>query len=214
MKRTWKIAACSAALTLALAAPALAGQWQQGAEGWWYCQDDGSYPANGWYWIDADQDGTAECYYFNQSGYCLLSQTTPDGELTDANGAWIINNVVQTQKATAEVAKRNTILGTYSGTYNASHGKAGIDIAIFETGDVQVAQINFYNLRKRTNVMEGSYLCQVKQTGQNTYELRSDHWISEPSGYRMVSWTVTLENDGLEGHATGNTDYKISVTKN
>ena len=214
MKRTWKTAACTSVLTLALAVPAFAGQWQQNTEGWWYSQDDGTYPANGWYWIDTDRDGTAECYYFNQSGYCLISQTTPDGELTDANGAWMVNNVVQTQKVTAEVTKRNTILGTYTGTYNASHGKAGIDIAIFETGDVQVAQINFYNLRKRTNVQEGSYLCQVRKTGTNTYELRSDHWISEPSGYSMVSWKVTLENDGLTGQAVGNSDYKLNVTKN
>ena len=110
MKRTWLAAACTAALSLAMAIPAFAGQWQQNANGWWYSQDDGTYPSGGWYWIDQDLDKKAECYYFNQDGYCLMGLPAPDGGLTNASGAWIVNDVVQTQTVTAEVTKRNTFL--------------------------------------------------------------------------------------------------------
>ena len=214
MKRTWLAAACTAALSLSMAIPAFAGQWQQNANGWWYSQDDGTYPSGGWYWIDQDLDKKAECYYFNQDGYCLMGLPAPDGGLTNASGAWIVNDVVQTQTVTAEVTKRNTFLGTYSGTYTASHGKGGIDIAIFETGDIQMAQINFYSLKRKDNIQEGSYLCQVKKLGTNTYELRADEWIYEPTGYSMLNWKLTLTDDVLEGHATSNSKYKLKVTKN
>ena len=37
-------------LTFAAAAalPAYAGSWRQNASGWWYQNDDGTYPAGGW----------------------------------------------------------------------------------------------------------------------------------------------------------------------
>lgn len=214
MKRIWPAAVCTAALSLAMAAPAFAGQWQQDANGWWYSQDDGTYPSSGWYWIDQDLDKMATCYYFNQNGYCVMGLPAPDGDLTNANGEWIVNDVVQTRTVTAEVTKRATFMGTYSGTYTASHGKGGIDIAIFEAGEIQMAQVNFHSLKRNTNIEEGSYLCQVKRTGNNTYELRADQWIYEPTGYSMLSWKLTFENDTLEGHATTNSNYKIKVTKN
>ncbi len=73
-----------------------AGQWQQDSIGWWYQNDDGSYPANTWQWIDGNGDGLAESYYFDSNGYCLMNTTAPDGSAVDSSGAWIINGVVQT----------------------------------------------------------------------------------------------------------------------
>lgn len=75
-----------------------AGTWQQDGIGWWWREADGTYPASSWQWIDGDGNGTAECYYFNPSGYCLLDTVTPDGYLVDASGAWIVDGIVQ-QKA-------------------------------------------------------------------------------------------------------------------
>ena len=31
----------------------LAGQWQQDETGWWYQNNNGSYPSNGWQLIDS-----------------------------------------------------------------------------------------------------------------------------------------------------------------
>ena len=77
-----------------------------------------------------------------------------------------------------------------------------------------MAQINFYSLKRKDNIQEGSYLCQVKKLGTNTYELRADEWIYEPTGYSMLNWKLTLTDDVLEGHATSNSKYKLKVTKN
>ena len=50
----------AAALSVSWTVPVLAGQWIQdvnraensgGISNWWYRNDDGSYPAGGWYWI-------------------------------------------------------------------------------------------------------------------------------------------------------------------
>lgn len=93
----------TALLTLSMGITAFAGMWQQNTTGWWYQNDDGTYPVNCWQWIDGNGDGTAENYYFNESGFCLMNTTTPDGNAVDANGAWIVNGVVQTQTLTAQL---------------------------------------------------------------------------------------------------------------
>ncbi len=71
--------------------------WQLDHVGWWYQNPDGTYPVNSWCWLDGNNDSIAECYYFDSIGYCLLNTVTPDGYTVDANGAWIVGGVVQTQ---------------------------------------------------------------------------------------------------------------------
>lgn len=73
-----------------------AGEWKSDNNGWWYQNDDGSYPKNTWQWIDGNKDGISESYYFNENGY-LLTNTTKDGYTVNGDGAWTINGVVQTQ---------------------------------------------------------------------------------------------------------------------
>jgi len=96
-KHLWMRTVCAAALTLTFAVPAFAGQWNASAYGWWYDNGDGTYASPGWHWIDGNNDGTAECYYFNEYGYCVPWAATPDGYWLDGNGAWVVNGVVQTQ---------------------------------------------------------------------------------------------------------------------
>ena len=87
-------------LTLATTVTAFAGTWKQDNVGWWYQRDDGSYPMNGWEWIDGNNDGIAECYYFNEVGYILADTMAPDGYQVNADGAWVENGVVQTMQTT------------------------------------------------------------------------------------------------------------------
>ena len=65
---------------------AYAGAWKQDGTGWWYQNDDGSYPT-GWQWLDGNGDGTAECYYFYDNGY-MAANTEVDGYLLNADGQW------------------------------------------------------------------------------------------------------------------------------
>ena len=70
---------------------AMAAEWKQNEIGYWYQEDNGSYPTNSWKWING------KCYYFDSNGYMLASTTTPDGYTVDATGAWTVNGAVQTQ---------------------------------------------------------------------------------------------------------------------
>ena len=74
-----------------------AGSWQNDGRGWWWREDNGSYPANAWFWLDGNQDGVSECYYFDGNGYMLANTVTPDGYQVNGNGAWIVNGSVQTK---------------------------------------------------------------------------------------------------------------------
>ena len=88
----------TAFLTLGITVTALAGVWKQDDIGWWYQEGDGSYPVDTWKWIDGNNDGVEECYYFDSTGYLLTSITTLDGYQVNENGAWIVGSDVQRKK--------------------------------------------------------------------------------------------------------------------
>lgn len=57
--------------------------------------------AAGWQWLDENNDGIAECYYFDEGGHKLTGTTTPDGYKVNADGAWVENGAVQTQASSS-----------------------------------------------------------------------------------------------------------------
>ena len=74
---------------------------------WWFDFGNGDYFKSSWQWIDGNQDGIAECYCFDENGWMYENTTTPDGYTVNENGAWTINNVVQT-KTSDLIPKNNT----------------------------------------------------------------------------------------------------------
>lgn len=90
MKKALAIVIATATMA-SQAMPAMAAEWKQNEIGYWYQEDNGSYPTNSWKWING------RCYYFDSNGYMLANTTTPDGYTVDASGAWTVNGVVQTQ---------------------------------------------------------------------------------------------------------------------
>lgn len=94
-------------LVFANSSPVFAGQWSKDSVGWWWQEDNGSYPAGTWKWIDGDQDGTAECYYFNSDGYMLENTVTPDGYTVNAQGQWVSDGIVQAQSVRPETTEEN-----------------------------------------------------------------------------------------------------------
>ncbi|MGI5984048.1 MAG: hypothetical protein ACOX8F_11625 [Sakamotonia sp.] len=106
MKKIW-VCGLAAAMSAAVTVPAFAGTWKQdlsrpavqdGTSGWWYQNDDGTYPANGWFWLDGDQNGVAESYRFDGNGWMFASSVV-DGFEVNENGAWTVDGVVQTKYA-------------------------------------------------------------------------------------------------------------------
>lgn len=86
-------------ITFTMGITSFAAGWQKSDSGWWYATNDtgSTWHANGWQWIDGNGDGTAECYYFDGNGYCLMDTITPDGCTVNAEGAWVENGIVQTK---------------------------------------------------------------------------------------------------------------------
>ena len=75
---------------------AFAGTWKQESAGWWYDDEDGMYPHSQWRWLDEDQDGVAECYYFDENGYVLMNGVAPDGNEVNEKGQWVEDGEVMT----------------------------------------------------------------------------------------------------------------------
>lgn len=91
-----RVLTATALLSMLASSTVFAGQWKSDNNGWWYQNDDGSYPTNTWQWIDGNSDGISESYCFNENGY-MLADSTKDGYTVNADGAWTVNGVVQTQ---------------------------------------------------------------------------------------------------------------------
>ncbi len=112
------------ALLMLAAVVSVMGSITARAENYWWINalDEWGYSVggdnlrDGWYWIDGNRDGTAECYYFQL--YNILADTvTPDGYQVDNDGAWIMDGVVQTRR-TDETA------GAYKSSFAYDFGKA------------------------------------------------------------------------------------------
>lgn len=107
MKKSIKAFIATLCLVASMAVTSMAGTWGQDATGWYYLNDNGAR-SFGWQWIDGNNDGISECYYFNEAGYCLMNTVTPDGMTVDATGAWTMNGVVQTQTVQVNTQQTST----------------------------------------------------------------------------------------------------------
>ncbi len=104
-------------LSLLTSIPAFAGEWKQDNTGWWWQENDGTYPTNTWCWLDGNQDGISECYYFNEAGYLLTNTFTPDGYWVNGYGAWIDNGAIQGKSSIVGVPYKNQLAQFLAGTY-------------------------------------------------------------------------------------------------
>lgn len=136
MKRVVKIAAATLTMTILSTGAVLASGWQKDSKGWWYSTnaDNSAWHANGWQWVDGNGDGTAECYYFDSNGYCLMNTTTPDGYKVNENGAWLVNGAVQTKKTgtNAKAFKIDDYVGNYKALKDVlvySHPELGTTVS-------------------------------------------------------------------------------------
>lgn len=95
MKKLMKVFAAASLLSLSVASTAMAGTWKQDSEGWRWKEDDHTYTASAWKWIDSDKDGMAECYYFDDNGILVTNAMTPDGRTVNENGAWTDDGIIR-----------------------------------------------------------------------------------------------------------------------
>ena len=154
----------AASMVLGSAMTSMAASWQQNATGWWWQNDDGTWPANEWRWLDGNNDGVAECYYFDSNGYMAANTTTPDGYQVNADGAWVVNGAVQTQVVNTNTSTTGT--ANHNAGYDPAHPLAG--------------KIDEWNLRLPYNTIGPMYICnhnvQAMLTGQ------MDQYYAAPVG--------------------------------
>ena len=74
---------------------------------WWYDLGNGNYYKSSWQWIDGNHDGIAECYCFDENGWMFENAITPDRFTVNENGAWTVDNIVQTKSANL-ISQNNT----------------------------------------------------------------------------------------------------------
>ncbi len=98
-KKLLKSIIVASAITALSCITVFAAGWKSDSNGWWYATNDAGteWYSNGWQWVDGNNDGIAECYYFEPSGYITMNGTTADGYQVNANGAWIVDGVIQTK---------------------------------------------------------------------------------------------------------------------
>lgn len=73
-----------------------AGEWRKDEVGWWWLNNDGTYPINEWKWIDGNKDGVSECYYFGSDGYILMD-TVIEGYQVTSDGSWVVDGKTMTK---------------------------------------------------------------------------------------------------------------------
>ena len=102
--KKFKLLCAVMSITILSTMPVYAG-WEQTGTTWKYQNTDNTYMTNMWAWIDGNNDGISECYYFGADGIMLSNATTADGYLVNVDGQWIVNGIVQTKAAGSEKTK-------------------------------------------------------------------------------------------------------------
>ena len=186
-------------LTASMSMTALAG-WEQEGNNWKY-NDNGNYAANGWYWIDGNNDGIAESYYFDNTGI-LARDTTVEGYTVNADGAWTVNGEIQTQNVAVNNGGSDTGGVNHSAGYDPAHPLAGkIDewnLRITNTGLIGVNgnSINICNENVQallTNQMDKYYIPPVgnstnPDTGTQMYVSQEDYDKNVHNTQALYQW--------------------------
>lgn len=186
-------------LTASMSMTALAG-WEQEGTNWKY-NDNGNYAANGWYWIDGNNDGIAESYYFDNTGV-LARDTTVEGYTVNTDGAWVVNGEIQTQNVA--VNNGDVAIGgvNHSAGYDPAHPLAGkIDewnLRITNTGLIGVNgnSINICNENVQallTNQMDKYYIPPVgnstnPDTGTQMHVSQEDYDKNVHNTQALYQW--------------------------
>ena len=169
----------------AISAMSSFANWHMDNTGYWWENEDGSYAKDQWLWLDGNQDGIAECYYFDENGYMLSDAVAPDGSQVDKDGAWIIDGVKQ-----AKVL--DTASGLASSSDKASLG-AGDEISADTAADAATEgahEAAVYSLGSLNVRADGIFAGAKASSGDNELNL-----VSSDLRYAAVIMRIDLAQD-------------------
>ena len=213
-KKNWIIKVfMTTSLFIALSANlTFASGWTKGISknAWWYNFGNGDYFKSSWQWIDGNQDGIAECYCFDENGWMYENTTTPDGYTVNENGAWTINNVVQTK--TSDLIPKNNTNNMNNGNNTASNnftetknnnltetrnneGNQGNEDFSERQDEYRadlLRRVNKYRDRQGLNTLEeNDYLNEMAQIRAEELSVRMSH--ARPNGELILGYGVDGE---------------------
>ena len=171
-----------------------ASGWTKGISknAWWYDFGNGDYFKSSWQWIDGNQDGIAECYCFDENGWMYENTTTPDGYTVNENGAWTVNNIVQT-KTSDLIPKNNTnnSVNTASNNFSETRNNEGnqsnedFNERQDEYREDLLRRVNKYREKNGLNTLEeNDYLNEMAQIRAEELSIRMDHF--RPEGGTLI----------------------------
>ena len=179
-----------------------ASGWTKGISknAWWFDFGNGDYFKSSWQWIDGNQDGIAECYCFDENGWMYENTTTPDGYTVNENGAWTVNNIVQT-KPSDLIPKNNTnnSVNTASNNFTETRNNNLAETRNHEENQDNedfnerqdeyradiLRRINKYRERQGLNTLEeNNYLNEMAQIRAEELSIRLSH--IRPDGERLI----------------------------
>ena len=171
-----------------------ASGWTKGISknAWWYDFGNGDYFKSSWQWIDGNQDGIAECYCFDENGWMYENTITPDGYTVNENGAWTINNIVQT-KTSDLIPKNNTnnsvntASNNFTETKNHEENQGNEDFSEKqdEYREDLLRRVNKYREKKGLNSLEeNDYLNEMAQIRAEELSIRYSH--ARPEGGILI----------------------------
>ena len=119
MKNKMRFLLATVGVMSSMTMTAFSGEWVKNSQGWRYENEDGIYITSCWQWVDGNEDGLAECYYFDPDGYIITNNYVDDYEV-DKDGAWVVDGKIQRKQV--EVQKNaseevDTISGRYVFVY-------------------------------------------------------------------------------------------------
>ena len=202
-----------AAFSSIMVSSAMAGAWKQNNVGWWFDNGNGTYPASTWQWIDGNNDGIAECYYFDRAGYMLANTSTPDGYQVNASGAWVQNGAVQTRNLRANSqttsSRPKLVLFDVNPTYETS-GIVKEKTMTVTDGGTWTDVIRIWDNRM-VEFANGKGYNRLKATVSTEYDSSDNGKIGELIVYGDAG-NVIYRSGNIVGDETGPFDIDVDIS--
>ena len=166
---------------------------------WWFDFGNGDYFKSSWQWIDGNQDGIAECYCFDENGWMYENTITPDGYTVNENGAWTVDNIVQT-KTSDLIPKNNTnntnnSVNTASNNFTETRNNKNIEDFNEKQDEYRadlLRRVNKYREKNGLNTLEeNDYLNEMAQIRAEELSVRMSH--ARPNGELILGYGVDGE---------------------
>lgn len=194
---------------------------------WWYDLGNGNYYKSSWQWIDGNHDGIAECYYFDENGWMFENAITPDRFTVNENGAWTVDNIVQTKSANL-ISQNNTnnnsdaVSNTFTETKNKNlsetrNNEKNQSIEDFNERQDEyradlLRRVNKHRDRQGLNTLEeNDYLQEMAQIRAEELSIRMSH--IRPNGKLALGYGVSGEIATKGAKTPGDAFLAFKVSK-